>query len=103
MHLNYLFSVNWSGHKFFNFKLFFYIVNEYLNLNLIYIHLISFLFYSSAIFIYLKFLNEIMLKYFFILLPLLFSGKWFNHIFETINLAWVLNFFLTLLIIYYLN
>ena len=100
---DYLFSVNWSGHKFFNFKLFFYIVNEYLNLNLIYIHLISFLFYSSAIFIYLKFLNEIKLKYFFILLPLLFSGKWFNHIFETINLAWVLNFFLTLLIIYYLN
>ena len=100
---NYLFSVNLSGHSFFTTRLIFYLVDKFLDLNLVYIHIFSLFLYCLSLFIYFKFLNEIKIKYFFVLLPLLFSGKWFNHIFETINLVWVFNFLLTLLIIYYLN
>jgi len=101
--LDYLFSVNWSGHNFLATRIIFYLINEYLNLNLVYIHIISLFLYCSSIFIFFKFLDKNNSKYFIVLLPLLFSGKWFNHIFETINFVWVFNFFLTILIIYYLN
>jgi len=101
--LDYLFSANWSGHNFLTTRLIFYFINEYLNFNLVYIHFISLLLYCFSILFFLKFLNKIECKYFIFLLPLLFSGKWFNHIFETINFIWVFNFFLTILIIYYLN
>lgn len=100
---NYLFSVNWSGHNFLASRIIFYLANEYFNLNITYIHFISLILYTASILLYFKFLDQINLKYYFVLLPLLFSGKWFNHIFETINFVWILNFFLTLLIIYYLN
>lgn len=101
--LDYLFSVNWSGHNFLTTRIIFYLINEYLNFNLVYIHIISLFLYSLSIFIFFKFLNKNKSKYFIVLLPLLFSGKWFNHVFETINFVWVLNFFLIILIIYYLN
>ena len=87
--LDYLFSVNWSGHNFLATRIIFYLINEYLNLNLVYIHIISLFLYCSSIFIFFKFLDKNNSKYFIVLLPLLFSGKWFNHIFETINFVWV--------------
>ena len=101
--VDYLFSVNWSGHNFLTTRIIFYLINEHLNLNLVYIHIISLFLYCLSIFIFFKFLDKNKSKYFIVLLPLLFSGKWFNHIFETINFVWVLNFFLTIVIIYYLN
>ena len=101
--VDYLFSVNWSGHNFLTTRIIFYLINEHLNLNLVYIHIISLFLYCLSIFIFFKFLDKNKSKYFIVLLPLLFSGKWFNHIFETINFVWVFNFFLTIVIIYYLN
>jgi hypothetical protein len=92
------------GHPFFGFRLFHYIIYKYFSLNYSVLHLINFIiFFFSCLFLFFylnKFKNTYLI---FTFLLILFTGKWLNILLEPVNIAWTINFILTISFIIFLN
>ena len=95
---------NANGHPFFGFRFFHYILYKYFSLNYSILHIINFIIYFFScllLFFYLSRLKNIYLIYTFLLI--LFSGKWLNILLEPVNIAWTINFILTIFFVISLN
>ena len=86
-----------AGHFFFGFRFFHIIIHKYFFLNYTFLHVINFFLYFFSclllIFYISKFKNNFLL---FACLLIIFSGKWMNIFVDPVNIAWTINFFLTI-------
>ena len=93
-----------SGHPFYGFRFFHYILYKYFSLNYSVLHIINFIIYFFScllLFFYLNKFKNIYLTFIFLLI--LFSGKWLNILLEPVNIAWTINFILTITFVIILN
>ena len=85
-----------AGHFFFGFRFFHLIIHKYFFLNYTFLHVINFILYFFSclllIFYISKFKSNFLL---FVCLLIIFSGKWINIFVDPVNIAWTINFFLT--------
>jgi hypothetical protein len=98
------FQQNASGHPFYGFRFFHYILYKYFSLNYSVLHIINFIIYFFScllLFFYLNKFKNIYLTIIFLLI--LFSGKWLNILLEPVNIAWTINFILTITFVVILN
>jgi hypothetical protein len=98
------FQKNASGHPFYGFRFFHYILYKYFSLNYSVLHIINFIIYFFScllLFFYLNKFKNIYLTIIFLLI--LFSGKWLNILLEPVNIAWTINFILTITFVVILN
>ena len=99
-----IFQKSASGHPFYGFRFFHYILYKYFSLNYSVLHIINFIIYFFScllLFFYLNKFKNIYLTFIFLLI--LFSGKWLNILLEPVNIAWTINFILTITFVIILN
>jgi hypothetical protein len=93
-----------SGHPFLGFRIIHYILYKYFSLNYNLLHIFNFIIYFFACLLFIFYLNKFKNIYLlFIFLLILFSGKWLNILLEPVNIAWTINFILTISFIIFLN
>ena len=95
---------NASGHPFLGFRIIHYILYKYFSLNYNLLHIVNFIIYFFACLLFIFYLNKFKNIYLlFIFLLIIFSGKWLNILLEPVNIAWTINFIITISFIIFLN
>lgn len=93
-----------SGHPFLGFRIIHYILYKYFSLNYNLLHIVNFIIYFFACLLFIFYLNKFKNIYLlFIFLLIIFSGKWLNILLEPVNIAWTINFIITISFIIFLN
>lgn len=86
-----------AGHFFFGFRFFHIIIHKYFFLNYTLLHVINFIIYFFSCLLLIFYINKFKSNFFlFACLLIIFSGKWINIFVDPVNIAWTINFFLTI-------
>jgi hypothetical protein len=99
-----LFNENGSGHPFVLFRILHLILIEHFLLNYTIFHVTNFVIYFFSCLFLIFYLNKFRNIYLLLIsLLILFSGKWLNILLEPVNIAWTINFFLTISVVIILD